>query len=108
MLHSNNRIAGVFGRPLRIGLLLTSLLAAIAGASPTPITTHVLVVDQSSQPVPGVVLQLKAAATKTTGEDGRAEFQLAPGHYLVTATKEGFETLTDQSLDISAAATTPM
>jgi hypothetical protein len=70
----------------------------------------VSVLDQAQEPLPGVHLELKTAqtlvASAETDAAGRAAFsRLQPAHYLLTATKDGIETVT-RELDLTSTANT--
>jgi hypothetical protein len=69
----------------------------------------VSVQDQSSQPAAAVGLQIMrgtdVVASSVTGETGTVAFpQLAPGHYSLTATKQGFEPVRGE-FDIAESGT---
>jgi hypothetical protein len=67
------------------------LTASIAYCAPLTVTVH----DAQRQPAAGVDLQLtclpEIRVSAKTAENGVAKFDLAPGHYSVTATLTGFE-----------------
>jgi hypothetical protein len=83
------------------------LLAGPAGAfSPGEPALQVTVVDASHLPIPGVHLDLHLgpliAASAETDIHGRAEFHnLGPAKYLLTATRDGLETLERANVDVT-------
>jgi len=95
------------------GFACTALLLcraiAFGGAPPEGSVLDVSVVDQSSRPVPGVRVQVRAGETAVlsaeTDEKGRVRFaQLKPAHYDLTATKDGFEAAQKTDIDLAASA----
>jgi hypothetical protein len=85
---------------------------AVAGSShaQTQITTGVIegtVLDQSGAAVPGADLEARHLETNfarslTTGADGHFAFlQLVPGHYNVTAKKQGFATVVQEKVRLT-------
>jgi hypothetical protein len=89
-------------------LLLWRAACAIA-APPAGTAVDVTVVDQANQPIPGVRLQLKledaVIASAETDAVGHAAFpNLQPGHYNLTAAKDGFAAAQQSGLDVSSSA----
>jgi hypothetical protein len=79
--------------------------AMIASATPADLTVEVSVFDQARLPVPGVEVRFEntrhLVSSAVTDAKGRAEFkQLAPGHYVVAAIKEGFEPIENREADL--------
>ncbi len=65
--------------------------------------------DEADKPVAAVTVELKRAgavvSSAVTDENGEAEFaKPAPGNYEITATKDGFETLTNSDLVVVQGA----
>jgi hypothetical protein len=94
-------------RPVLWSLATASAVAAaLAGDQ----SISVKVQDQTRQPVPGVVVHLgsgsaAAIAGATTDRNGAARFAgLEPGHYQVTAEKDGFAPATCPGLDLALGA----
>src|SRR5262245_51320279 len=93
---------------LQVALPLILILYNLnAQSSSLQVTTR----DDADKPVPGVRLELKRdgilSATAMTNEKGEAEFpKTIPGTYHLSASKDGFETLTNT--DIVIAAGTPI
>ena len=96
-----------------IAVVLVFLLSLTAFAQqPRPqATIRVITNDESEKPVAAVSVRLKLkgatvnAGTATTNEKGEAEFaNLAPGTYEVAVAKEGFETLVQSDIAVSAGS----
>ena len=99
-----------------MSLRLISVLAAfvypeiLLAQQPAGARVDVSVFDTGRQPVPGVRLELRTGDAPPlqaeTDAAGRAAFvRLAPGHYLLTASKDGLEPVT-RAFDLAAAAGT--
>ncbi|MGP8244234.1 MAG: carboxypeptidase regulatory-like domain-containing protein [Bryobacteraceae bacterium] len=95
----------------------TGQLMAAAGfaraqeAASEGVAVEVQVSDPSHQPVPGVRLAFKQGAAVVNGGEtdaqGNATFQLAkPGHYTLSAVKDGFQPLTKSDLEFAPGAAT--
>ncbi len=70
-------------------------------------TVRVTTYDETDQPAAAVQVQLKLKSqiigSATTGEKGQVEFtDLAPGAYEIVVAKEGFETLTQSEVTLTA------
>ncbi len=99
-------------------IMVSLILAAMAGISPAlaQVATTGQIVgtvqDESGAVVPDVKLQLENQATKevkttVSSEDGGFVFTtLLPGSYILTVTKQGFETTVYRGIVINAAQTT--
>ncbi|MGE0129235.1 MAG: carboxypeptidase regulatory-like domain-containing protein [Blastocatellales bacterium] len=91
-------------------LLLLSLTAPAQQPTPSA-TVRVVARDQADKPVLGVQAQIKrngvAVSSATTNEQGEAALvNLAPGVYEIVAAKEGFETLTQNEIRVTAGSST--
>ena len=72
---------------------------------------EVQILDQAAQPVPAAQVELKSAAvtfpSQQSNVEGRVKFlNLAPGSYTVSASKEGFETVSKTSIELAAGTPT--
>ena len=91
-------------------ILLLLLPLAVFAQQPRPNTTvRVITSDKADKLVAAVQVQVKRAgaviATTNTNEKGEAEFpNLAPGTYEVVVSKDGFETLTQPDVAVTAGA----
>src|SRR5438477_4817646 len=100
-----------FSRLVVAMLLLLLSLTAFAQQSRPNATVRVTTSDETDKAVAAVQVQVKRAgaviATATTNEKGEAEFlNLAPGTYEVVVSKDGFETLTQPDVAVTASAPT--
>jgi Carboxypeptidase regulatory-like domain len=79
--------------PVRIQAFILLLFALTPAFGNSTLTVSVS--DPDSHPAPGVSLQVvegdHVTAAASTSETGAATFELGPGRYVVTASKEGFE-----------------
>jgi hypothetical protein len=88
-----------------LAILLFSQAAGLAGATQSdPSGIEVTIVDSANRPVPGVLIQVSVAGRSTasaeTDEKGRASFPaLQPAKYEVSASKEGFETVSKSGIE---------
>jgi hypothetical protein len=105
------------GRALRTALcVLLAILACAIGADRAlaqgaTATITGTVVDQRGLPTPDVTLTLKHLETNgtqaaTSNQDGRYIFaSISPGHYTLTAVKEGFTTITKSAFELTVNQT---
>jgi hypothetical protein len=86
-------------------LLLTSALAAAAGASNKTGTVYGLVVDGYGDPVPGALVVIKGANRfATTNAEGYYVISPVPvGTFEITASRIGFDDATKEDVKVSAA-----
>src|SRR5262245_30745735 len=107
---------GTMKRTAKRSLLLGLLWTVLSLAAPAQVATTGQLVgavqDQSGAVVPGVELQLqnedtKAVLTAAASADGGFVFPtLSPGRYILTVSKQGFETTVYKGVIIYAARTT--
>jgi len=91
--------------------MLFCAAVALANAAPTGSTVEVSVMDQGKHPIPGAAVQLYDSSRRVfsavTDENGRARFdQLEVGHYEVNASKDGFEPVKKDDIDVSQTGVT--
>jgi hypothetical protein len=88
-----------------LALLFVALLLPAAAAAQTA-SLHGLVTDPSGALIPGATVALSGGAQPLhtqSGADGQYAFRgLAPGSYTITASANGFATLTTQSVTLAA------
>jgi hypothetical protein len=88
-------------------LAVVLIFAAVMSSRAEGIHAEITIVDQSKNPVSGVVVRFEdahnALFSGITDDKGRIEFTgLTPGRFTLTATKSGFEPLQQRDLDLSS------
>ena len=100
--------------PTKQILALLAVLAVVVGSAfGQAISGNItgIVVDPGDASVPGVVVELKDAATGrvhtfTTSAEGIFRFNnIPPGSYALTAKVQGFKTYTQQDINLASAET---
>src|ERR1700730_2002861 len=97
--------------PVGWAFLLFWRLAAFGQPSADAVSVTITTVDEARRVIPGVRVQLQIGqnivASAETDQQGLATFtELRPAHYNVTASKERYELLRKDDLDLSKAAVT--
>ncbi len=108
-LFGSSRFAKLIRSVNAVALALILSLGAMAGQARSAATVRITTNDESDKPVAAVVVELKlngaVVATAKTNEKGEAEFSnVALGTYDVSVSKEGLETLTENSVTVQAGA----
>lgn len=102
---------------LAVILLLLALTALSPAWAQTQSTTGVIqgaIADENGAVVPGAAIVVANPATNfaktaATDENGRFVFlQLQPGRYTLTASKQGYATVTQENLDLTVGQTIPL
>jgi len=96
---------GLFRNVALMCLLFWRIGGLCAQTAPQP-AVDILVLDSDSRPVAGARVEIKAStdfiATGETDAAGRVGFvQVKPGHYIIAASKAGFEPLQKTDIDLS-------
>jgi hypothetical protein len=105
----SSRFAKLIRTVNAVALALVLSLSAMAAQSRSAATIRITTHDESDKPVAAVVVELKlngkVVTTAKTNENGEAEFSnVALGTYDVSVSKEGLETLTENSVIVQAGA----
>jgi hypothetical protein len=96
---------------------LTAFIFLLAFATPAFAQTlfqgrvDITVVDAQSRAIPGVLIEIDGAATRSqvSDEKGEAHFlNLAPGRYRITAALTGFRSFLAENIEVAAGTSVPL